>query len=263
MEKVLRKCLLPQLLYILLTDEVGGRSHQVGVAKVGIAETCEDISKKETTEVAKLKEETSEDNVPEDDLYESSSEDDQVTEIVKESESGGVGVLDLGGVESESGLGALNLGGGESKCGLGSLNLGGEESQSVPGFLDLGGVADAWRSRPQLAPTHMSPGTNLTLGAVLRKLTHSSASSTSTLPVSPASGFYMDSALSSGEVSRVDMGGSYHLEDFGKREELLFPSTSPVLTSAISSTLFASSISSLRFDHYLVYRLCKWLFGKI
>ena len=249
MEKVLRKCLLPQLLYILLTDEVGGRSHQVGVAKVGIAETCEDISKKETTEVAKLKEETSEDNVPEDDLYESSSEDDQETEIVKESESGSVGVLDLGGVESESGLGALNLGGGESKFGLGSLNL--------------GGVADARRSRPQLAPTHMSPGTNLTLGAVPRKLTHSSASSTSTLPVSPTSGFYMDSALSSAEVSRVDMGGSYHLEDFGEREELLFPSTSPVLTSAISSTLFASSISSLRFDHYLVYRLCKWLFGKI
>merc|ERR550519_1477304 len=51
----------------------------------------------------------------------------------------------------------------------------------------------------------------------------------------------MDPAPYSTEVSSVKVSGS-----FGKREELLFPSSSPVLTSAISSTLFASSISSLR-----------------
>lgn len=183
----------------------------------------EDISKNETIKDVKNSEETTKDVVPDDELYESSSESDQETEIVKESECG-LGALDLGGVESESGFGASNLGSAESECGPGSLNFGGVEENSR-------------RSLPILAPT------NLSLGAVPRKFTHSSASSTSTLPVSPPSGFFMDPAPS----AEVGTGGGYNMEDFGKQEELLFPSTSPVLTSTISSTLFASSISSLRF----------------
>ena len=171
---------------------------------------CEDASKKETAEVAKNPEETSQEVVSEDDLYESSSESDQETEI-------------------ESGICSMNIGGVGSEYGPGS---------------DLGSLKDAWRSRPQLASTNMGQGANLSLGALPRNLTHSSpSSSSSTLPVSPPSGFYMDPAPYSTEVSR---SGS-----FGKREELLFPSTSPVLTSAISSTLFASSISSLRLIFFL------------
>ena len=180
---------------------------------------CEDTSKKETAEVAKNPEETSQEVVSEDDLYESSSESDQETEI-------------------GSGICSMNLGGVGRKYGPGP---------------DLGSLKDAWRSRPQLASTNMGQGANLSLGALPRNLTHSSpSSSSSTLPVSPPSGFYMDPAPYPIQAPGVEVSGS-----FGKREELLFPSTSPVLTSTISSTLFASSISSLRLIFFLVCSLSK------
>ena len=173
-------------------------------------------------------EEISKDFVPEDELYESSSESDQETEIVKESESG-PGALNLGGVDSESGLSASNLGS--------------AESEHCPGSLNLGGIEENLRR----SPPQLQPPTNLSLGAVPRKFTDSSASSSSTLPVSPPSGLYMDPAPS----AEVGMSIGYPVGNFGKREELLFPSTSPVLTSTISSTLFASSsISSLRSDQF-------------
>ena len=217
------------LLLILIIGEVGGGSQQAGVGTTGM---CENVAKKEAIEVSKKPDETSKEVIPEDELYESSSESDQETENVK---------------GSESGLGFLNLGGVESECGPGNLNLG----------LQVGGV-DAWRLRSQLAPTNTGLGTNLILGAVPREFVHSSTSSTtSTIPVSPSSGFYTNPAPSSTEASRAEMAGGYNLEDFEKREELLFPSSSPVLTSAISSTLFASSISSLRLIYFLVY---SWLF---
>jgi len=197
--------------------EVGGGSRQAGVAKVGITGMCEDVAKKEANQVAKNPEETLKYFVPEDELYESSSESDQETQNVKECAGG-----------------------------LGSLNLGAKKSEYGPGDLNLG-VGDAWRSPLQVAPTNLGLGAHLSLGAVPRELTHSPASSTtSTLPVSPPSGFHMNPAPPSTEVSRAEMAGRYNRDGFGKRDELLFPSTSPVLTSAISSTLFTSSISSLR-----------------
>ena len=199
------------LLLILIIGEAGGGSRQAGVSKVGTTGMCESVAMKEAIKVSKNPDDTSKEVVPGDELYESSSESDQETENMK---------------ESESGLGFLNLGGVESECGPGNLNL---------------GDADAWRSHLQLDPI------TLGLGAVPRGFVHSSASSTtSTLPVSPPSGFYTNPAPSSTEVSRAEMAGSYNVEGFEKRGELLFPSSSPVLTSAISSTLFASSISSLR-----------------
>ena len=205
------------LLLILIIGEVSGGSRLAGVAKVGTTGMCESVAMKEAIKVSKNPDEISKEVVPEDELYESSSESDQETENVKESESG-LGFLNLGGVESESGPGNLNLGG-----------------------------ADAWRYRHPLAPTNLGMAANLSLGAVPREFAHSSASSTaSTLPVSPPSGFYTNPAPSSTEVSRAEMAGSYNVEGLEKRGELLFPSSSPVLTSAISSTLFASSISSLR-----------------
>lgn len=199
-------------------------------------------------------EETSKCVVPEDELYESSSESEQETDIVKESESGlgvlnhgcveserSLGASNLGSIKSERGLCALNLGGVQPGSGLGAPNLGGVESKCGPGAQNLGGVEEACRSSPQLVPT------NLSLGAVPRKFTHSSVSSSSTLPVSPPSGFYMDPAPS----AEVGMGGSCNMENFGKRAELLFPST-----STISSTLCGSSISSLRFYQHIVNSWC-------
>merc|ERR1719220_2521443 len=56
----------------------------------------------------------------------------------------------------------------------------------------------------------------------------------------------MDSASSGADASRVEVGRSYNTGIYRSRDGLLFPPTSPVLTSAISSTLFASSFSSLR-----------------
>ena len=85
------------------------------------------------------------------------------------------------------------------------------------------------------------------VGAVPRKFTQSSSSSTSTVPVSPLQGVYMDSASSGADASRVEVGRSYNTGIYRSRDGLLFPPTSPVLTSVISSTLFASSLSSLRF----------------
>ena len=201
------------LLLILIIGEAGGGSRQAGVSKVGTTGMCESVAMKEAIKVSKNPDDTSKEVVPGDELYESSSESDQETENMK---------------ESESGLGFLNLGGVESECDPGNLNL---------------GDADAWRSHLQLDPI------TLGLGAVPRGFVHSSASSTtSTLPVSPPSGLYMNPAPSSTDASRA---GSYNLEGFEKREERLFPSSSPVLTSAISSTLFASSISSLRLMSFL------------
>ena len=85
------------------------------------------------------------------------------------------------------------------------------------------------------------------VGAAPKKFAQSSSSSTSTVPVSPLQGVYMDSASSGADASRVEVGRSYNTGIYRSRDGLLFPPTSPVLTSVISSTLFASSLSSLRF----------------
>ena len=140
-------------------------------------------------------------------LFQSSSESDQESEMVK-----------------ESGIG---------------LSL--EECESNFGSCNLVGVEDTWRPGPQPAPNDFN------VGAVPRKFTQSSSSSTSTVPVSPLQGVYMDSASSGADASRVEVGRSYNTGNYRSRDGLLFPPTSPVLTSVISSTLFASSFSSLRF----------------